>query len=158
MPVSIDKSLLNTGLAIDLPEFIPSQVQELANRWGEDMTAQQIEQLITLLGGHPYRLQLAFYYLQQQTITLKQLLENSASIRGIYADHLEQQWWNLQPYPDLLRSLTEIVRQSSPVDCEAVQAEQLCKIGLVHLHGKKVSLACELFRPFFRDRISTNSL
>jgi transcriptional regulator with XRE-family HTH domain len=158
MPVSIDKSLLNTGLAIDLPEFIPSQVQELANRWGEDMTAQQIEQLITLLGGHPYRLQLAFYYLQQQTITLEQLLENSASIRGIYADHLEQQWWNLQPYPDLLPSFTEIVRQSSPVDCEAVQAEQLCKMGLVHLHGKKVSLACELFRSFFRDRISTNSL
>lgn len=153
MPVSIDKSLLNTGLAIDLPEFIPAQVQELTNRWGEDMTTQQIEQLITLLGGHPYRLQLAFYYLQQQTITLKQLLENSVSTTGIYADHLEQQWWNLQPYPNLLPSFTEIVRQSSPVDCEAVQAEQLCKMGLVHLHGKKVSLACELFRPFFRDRL-----
>ncbi|NJL63461.1 MAG: serine/threonine protein kinase [Methylacidiphilales bacterium] len=153
MPVSIDKSLFNTGLAIDLPEFIPAQVQELANRWGEDMTRQQIEQLITLLGGHPYRLQLAFYYLQQQTITLEQLLENSVSTRAIYADHLEQQWWNLQPYADLLRSLTEIVRQSSPVDCEAVQAEQLCKMGLVHLHGKKVSLACELLRPFFCDRI-----
>jgi AAA-like domain len=153
MPVSIDKSLLNTGLAIDLPEFIPVQVQELANRWGEDMTAQQIEQLITLLGGHPYRLQLAFYYLQQQTITLEQLLENSVSTRGIYADHLEQQWWNLQPYPNLLPSFTEIVRQSSPVDCEAVQAGHLCKMGLVHLHGRMASLACELFRSFFCDRL-----
>jgi transcriptional regulator with XRE-family HTH domain len=156
MPVSIDKSLLNTGLAIDLPEFIPSQVQELANRWEEEITAEQIEQLITLLGGHPYRLQLAFYYLQQQTITLEQLLENSVSTRGIYGDHLEQQWWNLQPYPDLLRSLTEIVRQSSPVDCDAVQVGQLYDMGLVHLHGKKVSLACELFRPFLCDRIGIN--
>jgi transcriptional regulator with XRE-family HTH domain len=153
IPVSINKSLLNTGLAIDLPEFTQSQVQELANRWGEEMTRQQIEQLITLLGGHPYRLQLAFYYLQQQTITLEQLLENSVSTRGIYADHLEQQWWNLQRYPDLLPSFIEIVRQSSPVDCEAVQAGHLCKMGLVHLHGRMASLVCELLRPFFCDRL-----
>ena len=157
MPVSIDKSLLNTGLAIDLPEFIPYQVQELANRWGEDMTAQQIEQLITLLGGHPYRLQLAFYYLHQQSITLEQLLENSVSTRGIYADHLEQQWWNLLRYPDLLPLFTEIVNQSSPVDCEAVQAGQLCNMGLVRLYGRMANLRCELFRLFFRDRLAHNS-
>jgi hypothetical protein len=103
------------------------------------------------LGGHPYRLQLAFYYLQQQTITLEELLENSASTAAIYADHLEQQWWNLQRYPNLLPSFTEIVRQSSPVDCEAVQASQLHKMGLVHLHGLQASLACELFRPFLGE-------
>ncbi|MBE9213349.1 AAA-like domain-containing protein [Plectonema cf. radiosum LEGE 06105] len=157
MPASIDKSLLNTGLAIDLPEFIPSQVQELANRWGEDMTAEQIEQLITLLGGHPYRLQLAFYYLQQQTITLEQLLENSSIAAAIYAEHLESQWWNLLRYPDLLPLFTEIVNQSSPVDCEAVQAGQLCNMGLVRLYGRMANLRCELFRPFFCERLAHNS-
>ncbi|MGF1673006.1 MAG: AAA-like domain-containing protein, partial [Rivularia sp. (in: cyanobacteria)] len=157
MPVSIDKSLLNTGLVLNLPEFTHAQVQELANRWGEDMTAQQIEQLITLLGGHPYRLQLAFYYLHQQSITLEQLLENSVSTRGIYADHLEQQWWNLLRYPDLLPLFTEIVNQSSPVDCEAVQAGQLCNMGLVRLYGRMANLRCELFRLFFRDRLAHNS-
>jgi len=163
MPPSINPSLLNTGLVIELPEFTPAQVQELANRWGEQMTVQQIEQLITLLGGHAYRLQLAFYYLHQQTITLEELLENSAiapcaapcwSIATtIYAEHLEQQWWNLQRYPDLLPLFTEIVRQSNLVYCEAVQASQLYKMGLVHLHGIIASLACELFRPFFGDRL-----
>ena len=163
MPPSINPSLLNTGLVIELPEFTPAQVQELANRWGEQMTVQQIEQLITLLGGHPYRLQLAFYYLHQQTITLEELLENSAiapcaapcwSIATtIYAEHLEQQWWNLQRYPDLLPLFTEIVRQSNLVYCEAVQASQLYKMGLVHLHGIIANIACELFRPFFGDRL-----
>jgi transcriptional regulator with XRE-family HTH domain len=153
MPVSINQPLLNTGLEIDLPEFTPMQVQELANRWGESMTKQQIEQLITLLGGHPYRLQLAFYYLQQQTITLEQLLEDSLTTAAIYADHLEQQWWNLQRYPDLLPSFTEIVRQSSSVDCSSLEARQLNKMGLVHLHGMKASLACELLRPFFHVRL-----
>ncbi|GAX43981.1 hypothetical protein NIES4075_49960 [Tolypothrix sp. NIES-4075] len=154
MPGSINLSVLNTGLVIDLPEFTSVQVQDLAARWGEEMTVQHIEQLITLLGGHPYRLQLAFYYLQQQTITLEELLENSAFTTAIYADHLEQQWWNLQRYPDLWTVFTQIVRQSSPVDCQAEQGSQLYKMGLVHLHGIMASLACELFRPFFRDRLA----
>ena len=153
MPYAIDPSLLNTGLVIELPEFTPAQVQDLASRWEQEITAQQIEQLITLLGGHPYRLQLAFFYLQQQTTTLEELLENSAIATAIYAEHLQQQWWNLQRYPDLLPSFTQIVRQSSPVECEAEQASQLHKMGLVHLQGFQASLACELFRPFFRDRL-----
>ncbi len=153
MNVAINQSFLNTGLVIELPEFTPNQIQELANRWGEEMTVQQMQKAIALLGGHPYRLQLAFYYLHQQTITLEQLLENSAIATAIYADHLEQQWSNLQRYPNLLPCLTEIVRQSSPVDCEAVQASQLHKMGLVHVHGFQASLACELFRAFLGDRL-----
>ncbi|WGV26316.1 AAA-like domain-containing protein [Halotia branconii] len=153
MPPLIDPSLLNTGLVIELPEFTSAQVQDLADRCEQEINTPQTQRLITLLGGHPYRLQLAFYYLQQQTITLEELLKNSAIAFGIYADHLEQQWWNLQCYPNLLPSFTEIVRQSNPVDCEAVQGFQLHKMGLVHLHGTKASLVCELFRPFFCDRL-----
>jgi hypothetical protein len=111
---------------------------------------------LDLLGGHPYRLQLAFYYLQRQIITLEELLENSVNAFAIYAEHLQQQWWNLQRYPDLLPSFREIVRQSSPVDCESEQGSQLCKMGLIRLHGLQASLACELFRPFFRDRLSNS--
>jgi hypothetical protein len=66
MPVSIAPSLLNTGLTIQLPKFTPAQVQDLAQRWQQEITKQQIEQLIALLGGHPYRLQLSFYHLDRQ--------------------------------------------------------------------------------------------
>ncbi|MBN3883334.1 MAG: AAA-like domain-containing protein [Nostoc sp.] len=153
IPPLIDPSLLNTGLVIELPEFTSAQVQDLAYRCEQEITASQAHRLIALLGGHPYRLELAFYYLQQQTITLEELLTNSAIAGAIYADHLEQQWWNLQRYPNLLPSFTEIVRQSSPIDCEAEAGSQLHKMGLVHLHDMKASLACELFRPFFCDRL-----
>ena len=153
MPSSINPSLLNTGLVIELPEFTPAQVQDLANRYEQEITEPQIEQLITLLGGHPYRLQLAFYYLQEQTITLEELLENSEIALAIYTEHLQQQWWNLQRYPDLWTVFTQIVRQSSPVDCEAEQGSQLQQMGLVHLQGFQASLAYELFRPFFHKRL-----
>ncbi|MDJ0533465.1 MAG: AAA-like domain-containing protein [Xenococcaceae cyanobacterium MO_207.B15] len=151
MPSSLDPSLLNTALVIELPEFTLAQVQNLAERWGQDITEQQIEQLITLLGGHPYRLQLAFYYLQQQTITLEELLENSGIATALYVEHLKQQWWNLQRYPELLTVFTQILRQSSPVDCELEPGYQLQQMGLVHRQDSQASLACELFRPFFCD-------
>ncbi|MFK0733107.1 MAG: AAA-like domain-containing protein [Gloeotrichia echinulata GP01] len=80
------------------------------------------------------------------------LCQSQQAVR-LYAEHLQQQWWNLQRYPDLLPLFTKIVRQSNLVDCEAEEGFQLYKMGLVHLHGTMASLACELFRPFFGDRL-----
>jgi transcriptional regulator with XRE-family HTH domain len=153
IPPSIDPSFLNTGLTIDLPEFTPAQVQELATRHQQEITRSQTQRLITLLGGHPYRLQLAFYYLQQRIVTLEQLLENSAVSATLYADHLEQRWWQLKHYPELWRIFQRIVMRSHPVDCDAEQCAKLAKMGLIHRHGVQASLACELFRPFFSDRL-----
>ncbi|MDJ0554195.1 MAG: AAA-like domain-containing protein [Microcoleaceae cyanobacterium MO_207.B10] len=149
MPLSIDPSLLNTGLVINLPEFTLPQVQDLARRYEQEITEQQIQQLITILGGHPYRLQLAFYYLHQQTITLEELLENSGSATALYAEHLQQQWWNLQRYNELLPIFTEIVNNPKPIEIKVSLGYQLQKMGLVHLEGDLASLCCELFRPFF---------
>jgi AAA-like domain len=149
MPSAINPSLLNTGLVIELPDFTTTQVQDLANRWGLEITQPQIQQLITILGGHPYRLQLAFYCLQQQTITLNELLENSETAVAIYAEHLEQQWWNLRQYPELCPVFTQIITQSTPVDCTPEQGFQLQRMGLVYLKGDQASLSCELFREYF---------
>lgn len=154
MPSAIAPYLLNTGLVIKLPEFTPAQVQDLAERWEEEITEPEIEQLITLLGGHPYRLQLAFSHLQQQTITLEELLANSEITLAIYAEHLQQKWWNLQCYPELLHIFTQIVSNPNPIEIKTSPGFQLEKMGLVHLESDQTSLACELFRPFFGDRLS----
>ena len=153
LPSVIEPALLNTELIIDLPEFTASQVQDLAERCGQKISESQIEQLITFLGGHPYRLQLAFYYVYEQIITLEELLENSEMALAIYAEHLQQQWWNLYCYPELWKVFTQIVLQSSPVNCKIEQGCQLQNMGLVHLNGLQARLACELFRPFFCDRL-----
>nr|WP_256380662.1 AAA-like domain-containing protein [Pleurocapsa sp. PCC 7319] len=153
VPPSINPSVFNNALVINLPEFTSAQVQDLASRYREELNEQEIEQLLALLGGHPYRLQLAFYHLQQQTITLEELLANSAIATALYAEHLQQQWWDLQRYPELLTVFTQILWHSSPVECKTEPGYQLQQMGLVHLHGLQASLACELFRPFFCDRL-----
>lgn len=149
LPPSLNPSLLNTALLVQLPEFTSAQVRELAQRWQQEITEQQIEQLMALLGGHPYRLQLAFYHLQQQTINLAELLENSKIASTIYAGHLQQQWWNLQRYSELLPIFTQIMTSPTPIEIEPYPASQLQKMGLIHLEGERASLACELFRAMF---------
>jgi|GEM_PF-926019 len=154
MPASIDPAFLNTGLMVELPEFTLAQVRDLAARCGLEIGKCQIEQLLAVLRGHPYRLQLAFYHLQQQILTLEDLLENSAIALAIYAEHLQQQWWNLQHYPELWPIFTQIVSQTSPVECEAAPGIHLKRMGLIHFQELQASLACELFRPFFRERLA----
>ena len=154
MPSSINPSLLNTGRLINLPEFTSAQVQELAQRYQQEITESQIQQLITILGGHPYRLQLAFYSLYQQTITLEAILENSDSLTVLYAEHLQQQWWNLQHYHELLPIFTKIVNNPKPIKIQLSLGYQLQKMGLVRLKGNLASLYCELFRPFFMGALN----
>lgn len=152
LPGSIAPSLLNAGLAIDLPEFTAAQTRALAERYEQKFTPSEIDRLIAFLGGHPYRLQLAFYYFQQGTITLEELVENAEIAIDLYAEHLQQQWWNLQRYPHLQDIFAEIVRLNTPIECEAELSFPLQKMGLVRRQGDKTSLACELFRLFFRER------
>ena len=154
MPSSINPSLLNTGTLINLPEFTLAQVQELAQCYQQEITHEQIQQLITLLGGHPYRLQLAFYSLYQQTITLEAILENSDRLTALYAEHLQQQWWNLQHYDELLPIFTKIVNNPKPIKIKLSLGYQLQRMGLVRLKGNLASLYCELFRPFFMGALN----
>jgi transcriptional regulator with XRE-family HTH domain len=154
MPSSINPSLLNTGTLINLPEFTLAQVQELAQCYQQEITREQIQQLITLLGGHPYRLQLAFYSLYQQTITLEAILENSDRLTALYAEHLQQQWWNLQNYDELLPIFTKIVNNPKPIKIKLSLGYQLQRMGLVRLKGNLASLYCELFRPFFMGALN----
>lgn len=150
-PSSLPPSLLNMGRVINLPEFTLPQVQDLAHRYQQEITKPQIKQLITLLGGHPYRLQLAFYNLHQQTITIAELLENPEIVLSLYGEHLQQRWWNLQLYPQLLPMFTQIVSNAKPLEIEVSVSSQLQKMALVHLKGDLVSLSCELFRLFFHE-------
>ncbi|MGL5033307.1 MAG: AAA-like domain-containing protein [Microcystaceae cyanobacterium] len=153
IPCSLAPSLFNTGLVIKLPELTFAQIQDLAHRFEEEINEQQLKQLITILGGHPYRLQLAFYHLQRGTILLNTFLEKIEPVLEIYSEHLQQQWWYLQRYPHLWKIFSEIVQQPSPVKCQAELTFQLQQLGLVRLQRGQVYLYCELFRSFFRDRL-----
>lgn len=153
IPLNINQSPFNVGLGIELPEFRSEQVEDLARRhglsWGQSGQSQ-VEQLMHLLGGHPFLVRVALYYIARQDITLEALLKNAATDASLYGDHLRRHWWNLQQNPELAEAFYRVVSASKPVRLEPLQGFKLNSMGLVNLQNDGVTPRCDLYRQYFQ--------
>ncbi len=154
IPMHINQSPFNVGLPIELPEFKSEQVQELAQRHGLGWGATAVEQLMAMVGGHPYLVRLALYHIARQEITLSELLATAPTDAGLYSDHLRRHLWNLEQHSQLAAALKKVVTADSPVQLESMQGFKLHSMGLVHLQGNEVTPRCDLYRQYFRVRLS----
>ncbi|NEO31963.1 MAG: hypothetical protein F6K36_16310 [Symploca sp. SIO3C6] len=154
LPLDTNQSPFNVGLAIDLPPFNQQQVLDLARRQELYLSPQDLEQLMQLLGGHPYLVRLALYHLTQQELSWEELQQNAATDSGIYGRHLHRHLGNLQQHPGLAAAYGQVVKANTPVELEQMLAFKLHSMGLVTLKGNAVTASCELYRKYFRARIS----
>ncbi|NET59669.1 MAG: hypothetical protein F6K47_27025 [Symploca sp. SIO2E6] len=145
--------LAGIGLEIELPEFSFEQVQELVKRYRLDWSASQIEQLIIMVGGHPYLMDKALDYLQRQQVTLDQLLLAAPTEAGPFSDHLRRHLGNLQQHPELAVALAEVVKANDWVKIPSTQLFKLQSMGLIKLQGNRVMPSCDLYRQYFRERL-----
>ncbi len=150
IPLDVNKSPFNVGLPIELPEFTLDQVQELARRHGLNWTVGQVEQLMALVGGHPYLVRLAMYAIARQDITLEQLVQEAPKESGIYKDHLRRHLGNLENHPTLLAAFREIVSTQNSVQLPSEQAFKLNSMGLVKFSSLGVTPRCHLYEQYFR--------
>ena len=154
VPLNINQSPFNVGLSVRLPEFTGEQVKELAARHDLDWsTDREIEQLMLMVGGHPYRVRLAIYRLGLGEIDLEQLLAEAPTLAGIYSDHLRQCWMTLQQHPELMRALQQVVTTGGGVRVEPIPAYELESMGLIKLNGDEALVSCELYRLYFRSQL-----
>ncbi|NER40173.1 MAG: molecular chaperone Tir [Oscillatoria sp. SIO1A7] len=156
IPLDVNKSPFNVGLPIELPEFTPKQVQELAARYGLAWNSEEVEKLMNLLGGHPYLVRLAMYHIACQDVTLAQLVEEAPTEAGLYGDHLRRHLWNLEKYPELMEAMEATVASSEPVRLPSALGFKLSSMGLVKLEGNYCRPRCRLYRQYFGDRFSQN--
>ncbi|MBD2461267.1 AAA-like domain-containing protein [Oscillatoria sp. FACHB-1407] len=154
LPLDINKSPFNVGVAIELKEFTSEQVADLAQRHGLTLSQSELAELMQLVSGHPYLLRRAFYHLAQQELTLAQLLETAATHAGIYRDHLHRHLRNLQEHPPLRTAFERVIQTSEPVELEQLLAFKLHSMGLVSLRGNYVVPSCELYRQYFKTHLA----
>ncbi|MDX2215828.1 MAG: AAA-like domain-containing protein [Oculatellaceae cyanobacterium bins.114] len=154
LPLDINKSPFNVGVAIELKEFTAEQVSDLAQRHGLTLSQPDLTALMQLISGHPFLLRRAFYHLAQQELTLSQLLETAATHAGIYRDHLHRHLRNLQEHPPLATAFEKVIQTSEPVELEQILAFKLHSMGLVSLRGNHVVPSCELYRHYFRVHLA----
>jgi AAA-like domain/CHAT domain len=148
-------SPFNVGLAIDLPEFTPNQVEAVARCYylNAQFGEQEVSQLMELVGGHPYLVQQALSNLKNQQTTLKQLLQLAPTEQGIFANHLRQLLWNLQHNPRLKDAYKKVVMAKFPVPVDSEVSFKLHSLGLVKLSGNDCIPSCNLYRQYFSVRL-----
>ena len=151
LPLNSQKSPFNVGLSINLPELTLAQVKSLVQIYGLGMSTKEVEELVFLVGGNPYLVQLSLYHIWHNHVTLKELLQVSPSCPGIYGDHLQRQLWSLQQHPELATAFTHVVKSAHPVELDLVEAFKLQSMGLIHLQGNQAVPNCLLYQKYFSD-------
>ena len=155
--LDVNKSPFNVGLPVKLPEFTPAQVEDLARRYGLDispeLTTQRLSSLLGMVGGHPYLIRLAFYHLCRQDVDWEELLAKAGTDLGIYRQHLEGYWATIQEYPELKIALKQAVLGTKPVPLELRTTFKLVGMGLVKRLANGVKPSCELYRRYFLDKL-----
>jgi hypothetical protein len=158
IPLDLNQSPFNVGLPIRLPTFDLEQTQTLALRYGLTLTDNfELQDLISLramVDGHPYLLNLAFYHLYREAISIEQLLNGAPTQTSIYSEHLRSCLTILQQSLALSTAFREVVAANVAVRLKAIPAYQLESMGLVNLHGDMATPSCNLYRLYFRDRLT----
>ncbi|QLE57539.1 AAA-like domain-containing protein [Nostoc sp. TCL26-01] len=157
IPLNINQSPFNVGLPVELPELNQTQVLDLVQRHGLSWSKSQVEQLMVLVGGHPYLVRVALYHIARGRMTLAQLEQVAPTEAGPYSDHLRRHLLNLQNDSELLAAIKAVVKSAQPVDIETIEAFKLRSMGLVKFQGNKIMPLCQLYRQYFSDRLKVNS-
>jgi serine/threonine-protein kinase len=153
IPLNINQSPFNVGLPIELPELNYVQVQDLVQRYGLNLSEEQLEQLMAMVGGHPYLVRVALHQIARGRMTLEKLLQMAPTEEGPYYDHLRRHLLNLEENAELVAAAKQVVAANSPVEIKTAEAFKLRSMGLVKFQGNAVMPLCDLYRQYFRNRL-----
>jgi hypothetical protein len=165
--LNINFSPFNVGLPLRLPEFTSEQVQTLARRYGLNWSMEQLEPLITLVGGHPTMVQIAFYHLCCEGMTLEDLLQQAIVDGGVFRFYMRQRWLALQKHPHLVKAMAMLLESDEGVQFDPVLTEQLASQGLIRFEGNgsqfrsqhsPVQPRCYLYRIYFKQQMAVVSM
>jgi transcriptional regulator with XRE-family HTH domain len=155
IPLNINQSPFNVGVPIELPEFSQAQVEELGKYQGLNWDTSQVQQLMNLVGGHPYLVQRAIYQLVRSEITLEKFLQTAPTESGIYSDHLRGHLSNLKEYPELAAAMKKVVDSNQSNTIDPMLAFKLQSLGLVQLNDNRLLPRCSLYSQYFQTHLSS---
>jgi DNA-binding Xre family transcriptional regulator len=151
VPLDINQSPFNVGLPIDLPEFTHKQILELAWRHQLEWSDAEVQNLMEMVGGHPFLVRLALYYIARGDIDLTQVIQTAASDLGIYKDYLRRQLLILSEQPELLAAMKEVATEINYVKLPSLIKFKLHSLGLVQMRASEVAPSCKLHRLYFSN-------
>jgi transcriptional regulator with XRE-family HTH domain len=152
IPLDINQSPFNVGISVEVSEFTPDRVAILATKHHLNWTQIEIDNLMSIIGGHPFLIRLAMFEVATHNIDLQTLLRTATSQEGIfYRRHLARIETTLHSQPDLLAAMTSVISSPAGAMLSPSLKGRLEGLGLVKFQGEFVVPRCELYRQYFRN-------
>jgi hypothetical protein len=149
----LNQSPFNVGTVIRLSDFDRDEVLWLNTRHGSPLkTAQDLEQLLLLVGGYPYLVRQALYALYSRPMSVADLVVVAARDDGPFGDHLRRHLWSLRENPQLRKALKQVVSSHGCDDEDAFQ--RLRGAGLIVGETRETAKTrCALYTLYMRDHL-----
>lgn len=144
----LNQSPFNVGEVIELEDFSFEQVTELNHRHQSPFTSQEVQQLMILLGGHPYLVRRALYLVASHRLSSSTLFAEATADRGPFGDHLRNQLFRLHERPELVEGMRQVIQTRSCQD-ERIFF-RLRGAGLVKREGRSIVPRCQLYAEYFK--------
>jgi hypothetical protein len=148
----INQSPFNVGLPVELAEFSPEQVGQLLELHGLSLAEKQLDQLLELVGGHPYLVRKALYELANG-LPFASFLKEAPTEAGVFSDHLRGLLRAVEDRPELVQALRQVVHSGEPVMLRSEEAFKLESLGLLVPEGNLERPRCRLYTQYMADRL-----
>jgi hypothetical protein len=159
VPLQLNQSPFNVGLPIQLNNFNPVEVQQLARYYGLEWEhSEEVGLLMEMIGGHPSLVNIALYHLTRGDITLAQLLETAPTATGIFRHHLQRHWATLAEQPELAIAFDRVIHATAPLRLDSILTYKLNSLGSIEQRGDRVVPSCKLYQQFFTNYCQQSNL
>ena len=151
----IQQSPLNIGEPIVLGEFSIDEVSTLADAYGlTSWSHRDSDQLMDMVGGHPYLIQQSLSMISNQHLQLKEFLQAAtASDGGPFRQHLYESLLNLEANIELYETMKKIVFEAEALKLGPKQTFKLEGMGLIRKKSMGYACRCNLYQIYFADKM-----
>lgn len=146
--------LQNTATLIELEDFTPEQVRDLAGRYGlKSFSKNEIDRLMKLIGGHPALINQALYKIGTEGMTMVEIESQATMMTGPFGDYLYKKFQTLNGNESLLNCCEQAMTGN---DCEDLSKFQLLKAGLIDEVENGVKFKYEIYRQYYEENLESD--
>lgn len=149
----LNQSPFNVGLDLALEDFDSSQVLSLNELHDSPLKTQsEMEELMGLVGGHPYLLRKSLYEMVAHKMPLRELKVRALNDDGPFADHLRHYLFWLESHPEFQVAMKTALHEK--MIANDIDFYRLQSAGLVRGADRTFVLPrCGLYAQYFRKHL-----
>lgn len=148
------RSPFNVGILFELTEFTESNVLELAKKYGLNWERERVPELMSLVAGHPYLVNLALYHFaSNQEFTLDELLNINET-----QDHLHRLAARLERDTELKLAVQRLINSPNGLVLREDKLKYiLYSTGVIKEDNSRFKIRCKLYDQYFHNYFSLDS-